>query len=250
MQALSQLSYGPTRRPRILGQMPRSVNGLHIRSMNRLRRRCCTAMRSPARPRQQDFDTERGRVRVITVAERARASLEPRIPAGRAHARDRAARSPAYRHAGRALCRRPLPASRRCSRTARAACWMSRWIPTTRPTAGSTCPMRRIAAAARMRPPSCARGSSDDALEACTGHLPPAAGGRKSGAFRRADGIWPRWPAVHHPRRTIGAAVHRSCAIAGTIISARSSASNAMAEFRRTIRSLAAPGARPGDLVS
>ena len=28
MQALSQLSYGPTRRPRILDQMPYSVNGL------------------------------------------------------------------------------------------------------------------------------------------------------------------------------------------------------------------------------
>ncbi len=44
MQALSQLSYGPTRRPRILDQMPQSVNGLHMSRLCLIPALCALAL--------------------------------------------------------------------------------------------------------------------------------------------------------------------------------------------------------------
>ena len=79
--------------------------------------------------------------------ERPRASVEPRIPAGRAHARDRASRPPALRRregsALRADCRR----ARRSTHSARAGCWTSCSIRTSPRTRRSTSPTRSPATA-------------------------------------------------------------------------------------------------------
>ena len=123
--------------------------------------------RAEREARLQARDRRRGR----------RVPVVDRVPARRPHARHRKGRPAAHRREGPARCPRRSAACRRCGRRARAACSTSPCIPTTRRTAGSTCPtaipapttgddrdrprqaarrpVRRVSRRSSRRPPSC-----------------------------------------------------------------------------------------------